>query len=93
MSVSGVRVCWKVAPKDHPRSEPEAHPEKYSRMQMTSKQVMLVAVAILLGGCALLDTVGLRSNQISSPYGTRRIWAVAALRRNAGHGAGTGRQP
>jgi len=51
---------------------------------MISQQVMLIAVAILLEGCAVLDTIGQRSQPLSSPYGARRIWAVTALRNESG---------
>ncbi len=50
---------------------------------MTSKQVLLlIATALLIGGCSLLEGRG--ADPLHSPYLTRRVWAVAPLRNESG---------
>ncbi len=51
---------------------------------MTSEQAMLAAAAICLGGCSVLESFGLLSDRIESPYQARRVWAVGALRNESG---------
>jgi len=49
---------------------------------MTSKQVMLTLMMLLLGGCGLMQPKA--ADPLAAPYASRRVWAVAPLRNESG---------
>jgi len=50
---------------------------------MTSKQVMLALIALLIGGCALIPK-DQGTDPLIGPYSQRRVWAVVPLRNESG---------
>jgi len=51
---------------------------------MTSKQVMLAAALCTLVGCGAFDSSPPTADPLVSPYGDRRVWAVAPLLNESG---------
>jgi len=51
---------------------------------MTSKQLAVAVVALVLSGCDMLEHVGLQHDVLTSPYTQRQVWAVTVLLNESG---------